>query len=152
TGGKDLSPDALARFRREAEVASRIGHPNIVQVLDFNTLPSGAPYLVLELLQGESLASKLRFGPLSVEEAVSIARQTGSALKAAHAQNIVHRDLKPDNIFLVATPMGTMVKVLDFGISKVRDSTTVQTQEAVLLGTPQYMSPEQAVGANKDVG
>ena len=152
TGGKELTADALARFRREAEIASRIGHPNIVQVLDFNTLPSGAPYLVLELLQGESLASKLRFGPLGVDEAVSIARQTGSALKAAHALGIVHRDLKPDNVFLVATPMGTMVKVLDFGISKVRDSTTVQTQEAVLLGTPQYMSPEQAIGANKDVG
>ncbi|MFT3840372.1 MAG: serine/threonine-protein kinase [Myxococcaceae bacterium] len=152
TGGKDLSAEQIARFRREAEIASRIGHPNIVQVIDFNTLPSGEPYLVLELLQGESLASKLRFGALAIDEAVSIARQTGSALKAAHAQGIVHRDLKPDNIFLVATPMGTMVKVLDFGISKVRDSNTVQTQEAVLMGTPQYMSPEQAIGANKDVG
>ncbi len=152
TGGKALTTEALARFRREAEIASRIGHPNIVQVLDFNTLPSGAPYLVLELLQGESLANKLRFGPLGVDEAISIARQTGSALHAAHALGIVHRDLKPDNVFLVSTPMGTMVKVLDFGISKVKDSTTVQTQEAVLLGTPQYMSPEQAIGNNKEVG
>lgn len=147
-----LSEEALARFRREAEVATRIGHPNIVEVHDYNTLPSGAPYLVLEFLQGESLASRMRFGPVPVEEATLLIRQVGSALDASHQLGVVHRDLKPDNIFLVPTPMGTQVKVLDFGISKVVDSTTLQTADEVLVGTPQYMSPEQATGQNKDVG
>ncbi len=149
--GKPLSADALARFRREAEVATRINHPNIVEVHDFNTLADGAPYLVLEFLQGESLASRLRH-PMDVDEVQRILRQVGSALQAAHAHGVVHRDLKPDNIFIVPEPMGAVVKVLDFGISKVVDSTTLQTQEAVLVGTPAYMSPEQALGNNKDVG
>jgi eukaryotic-like serine/threonine-protein kinase len=149
--GKPLSSDALARFRREAEVATRINHPNIVEVHDFNTLPDGAPYLVLEFLQGESLASRLRH-PMEVDEVQRILRQVGSALQAAHAHGVVHRDLKPDNIFIVSEPMGEVIKVLDFGISKVVDSMTLQTQEAVLVGTPAYMSPEQALGNNKDVG
>jgi eukaryotic-like serine/threonine-protein kinase len=144
--------EPLARFRREAEIASRIGHPNIVQVLDWNTLPSGQPYLVLELLTGESLANRLKKGPVSLEAALDIARQVGSALTAAHKAGVVHRDLKPDNIFLVPTDsggtLGEQVKVLDFGISKLRHSTTIQTQEAQILGTPQYMSPEQASGKN----
>ena len=152
TSAAGLSADALARFRREAEVATRIGHPNIVEVHDFNTLPGGAPYLVLEFLQGESLASRLRFGALPVDEATLLLRQVGSALDASHQLGVVHRDLKPDNIFLVPTPMGTQVKVLDFGISKVVDSRTLQTADEVLVGTPQYMSPEQAVGQNSDVG
>src|SRR4051812_22349027 len=75
-----LSSDALARFKREAEVATRIGHPNIVEVHDYNTLPSGAPYLVLEFLQGESLASRLRFGQMPVDEVTLLIRQVGSAL------------------------------------------------------------------------
>ncbi len=149
--GKPLSADALARFRREAEVATRINHPNIVEVHDFNTLPDGSPYLVLEFLQGESLASRLRH-PMDVADVQRILRQVGSALQAAHAHGVVHRDLKPDNIFVVSEPMGEVVKVLDFGISKVVDSNTLQTQEAVLVGTPAYMSPEQALGNNKDVG
>src|SRR5262245_17756810 len=90
----------LARFRREAEIGSRLGHPNIVQVIDFNTLPGGAPYIVLELLHGETLAARLRRGPLSREQILSIVSQVGSGLSAAHREGIVHRDLKPDNIFL----------------------------------------------------
>jgi eukaryotic-like serine/threonine-protein kinase len=149
--GPTLSADTLARFRREAEIATRIGHPNIVEVHDFNTLPDGTPYLVLELLQGESLANRLRF-PMELEEARLIMRQVGSALQAAHAHGVVHRDLKPDNIFLVAEERGALVKVLDFGISKIVDSGTVQTQDAVLIGTPAYMSPEQALGENRALG
>src|SRR5579859_1098740 len=106
-----LDQEAYARFRREAEIASRIGHPNIVEVLDFNTLPSGAPYLVLEYLEGESLASRLRRGPLALEEALEIMRQVGSALQAAHAAEVVHRDLKPDNIFLCPTDSGGVIGV-----------------------------------------
>jgi serine/threonine-protein kinase len=145
----------LARFRREAEIGSRLGHPNIVQVIDFNTLPDGTPYIVLELLQGESLASRLLRGPLPLEQVTSIVTQVGSALAAAHREGVVHRDLKPDNVFLCPTDLGgevrDVVKVLDFGISKIRGANTVLTQDAALLGTPQYMAPEQATGRNDEI-
>jgi serine/threonine-protein kinase len=150
-----ISAEAYARFRREAEIASRIGHPNIIEVIDWNTLPDGTPYLVLEFLGGESLAKRMERGPLPLDMTLGLVRQIGSALAAAHRAGIVHRDLKPDNIFLCPTDSGGQVsdhvKVLDFGISKIKNSTTVQTQEAQLLGTPQYMAPEQASGKNKEV-
>lgn len=148
-----LSPDIVARFRREAEIASRLGHPNIVEVLDFDTLPGGTPFLVLEFLKGRSLAQRLERGALSLEETQEIALQVGSALLAAHQAGVVHRDLKPDNIFLLpGDSTGTTrhrVKLLDFGISKLADSRTVKTQDSVLIGTPRYMSPEQALGNNQ---
>jgi serine/threonine-protein kinase len=148
-------PTVLARFRREAEIGSRLGHPNIVQVLDFNTLPDGTPYIVLELLQGESLASRLARGPLTLDQVKAIVTQVGSALAAAHREGVVHRDLKPDNVFLCPTDLGgevrDVVKVLDFGISKIRGANTVLTQDAALLGTPQYMAPEQATGRNDEI-
>jgi serine/threonine-protein kinase len=148
--------ESYARFRREAEIATRIGHPNIVDVLDWNTLPDGkTPYLVLEYLNGESLSSRLMRGPIPVDQTLTIVRQIGSALHAAHRAGVIHRDLKPDNIFLCPTDSGghvtDHVKVLDFGISKIRDSQTMHTQEARLLGTPQYMAPEQATGKNAEV-
>ncbi|MBZ0234841.1 MAG: serine/threonine protein kinase [Deltaproteobacteria bacterium] len=145
--------DSLARFKREAEIASRLGHPNIVAVHDWNQLPDGTPYIVYELLDGESLADRLRRGPLAYDEAMSILRQVGSALAAAHREGIVHRDLKPQNIFLVQADDGVSVKakVLDFGISKIRGSTTVKTQDTAMLGTPQYMAPEQATGQHEHV-
>ena len=150
--GRSLAAEDLARFRHEAEIAARIGHPNIVDVLDFDTLPTGEPYIVMEHLEGESLAARLRHGALSVEDTLAIARQVGAALHAAHRYDVVHRDLKPDNVFLCRTDAGgrvhDRVKVLDFGVSKIRGSQTVQTQDAVLLGTPQYMAPEQATGRN----
>src|SRR5436190_8495630 len=150
-GGMD-DPQALARFRREAVVASRIGHAGIVEVLDFNQLSDGTPYQVLEYLAGESLGARLRRRPLPVETALDSARQMGSALAAAHRAGVVHRDLKPENIFLCPTDAGGVVaervKVLDFGISKIRGSQTVKTQDQVLIGTPQYMAPEQASGQN----
>ncbi len=148
-GGEEM----LQRFRREAEIASRLGHPNIVEVLDFNLLPTGQPYIVLEYLQGETLAARLVGGRLPLEEALAISRQIGSALQAAHRAGVVHRDLKPENVFL-CTPeedMPTRVKVLDFGISKIRGSQSLRTQDAILMGTPQYMSPEQATGRNATV-
>ncbi len=153
----DVAGDAesLARFRREAEVASKLGHPNIVQVIDFNTLPDGAPYLVLELLSGESLDQRLSRGPLAMAEAMTVVRQIGAGLHAAHREGVIHRDLKPQNVFLCPTEMGgdihTQVKVLDFGISKIRGSQTIKTQESTILGTPQYMAPEQATGAHDKV-
>ena len=146
---------ALARFRREAEVATRIGHAGIVEVLDFNQLPDGTPYQVLEYLAGESLGARLARGPLPVDVALDYARQIGSALAAAHRAGVVHRDLKPENIFLCPTDAGGVVaervKILDFGISKIRGSQTVKTQDQVLIGTPQYMAPEQASGNNATI-
>jgi hypothetical protein len=153
--GDDVREGLFARFQREAEITSKLGHPNIVGVLDFNTLPSGAPYIVLELLLGESLADRLRRGPLPLPQALDIVRQIGSALHAAHRAEIVHRDLKPDNVFLIPSPEAggpEQVKVLDFGISKMRSgSVPSKTLDATMLGTPQYMSPEQANGENSKV-
>ncbi len=154
-GGEQLTQEMLARFRREAETASRLGHPNIVEVLDYDALDDGAPFLVLEFLKGESLASRLERGRLPLDEVFSFTRQMGSALQAAHAAGIIHRDLKPANVFLVPTDSGGVVaervKLLDFGISKALNSETVQTQESTIIGTPQYMAPEQALGKNKEI-
>ncbi len=150
----DLDSEVYARFRREAEIVSQLGHPNIVEVFDFNNLPNGTPYIVLELLRGESLGDRLRRGPIGLEAALDIVRQIGSALNAAHKQQVIHRDLKPANIFLCPSsnePPRDHVKVLDFGISKICGSDTVHTQANVLMGTPRYMSPEQAQGKNDRV-
>ncbi len=146
--------DALARFRREAEIACRLGHANIVEVHDFNSLDDGTPYLILELLEGESLDARLSKGAIPLVEVEQILRQVASALQCAHEEGVVHRDLKPQNIFLVPSPSGVgpeIAKVLDFGISKIRGSQTVKTQESTLLGTPQYMAPEQATGQHDAV-
>ncbi len=145
--------DALARFRREAEITSRLGHPHLVNVVDFGASEAGEPYLVMEFLDGEDLDQRLgRRGSLAIDLAVHITKQTASALAAAHAQGIVHRDLKPANIFLLNVP-GELefVKVLDFGISKVKAAGVKLTKAAVALGTPNYMSPEQASGKTDEI-
>jgi hypothetical protein len=147
--------EAVNRFQREANIASRLGHPNIIQVHDFNNLENGAPYLVLEYLEGESLNERLHRGPMPLPQVLAIARQIGSALQATHNEGIVHRDLKPHNVFLCPSEAHgyatELVKVLDFGISKIQGSDTVKTQTNAILGTPQYMSPEQAKGAHRDI-
>ena len=148
---RQLPQEALGRFKREAEIAARLEHPNIVQVLDFNTLPTGQPYLVMEYLKGQSLAARVRGRKFDLPQVSGIMRQVGAALQAAHRAGVVHRDLKPENIFVIPTAVGDQVKVLDFGISKLSDSNMVQTTDSVLLGTPLYMSPEQALGHNSDV-
>ena len=140
--------EALARFHREAQITSHLGHPHLVTVIDFGTAESGEPYLVMEYLSGEDLEHRVRrVGRLSIESAVHITRQVASALAAAHGEGVVHRDLKPANVFLLQAPgEPDFVKVLDFGISKVKAAGTKLTQTSTLIGTPQYMSPEQAAG------
>ena len=141
-------PQALARFNREAEIISHLVHPNIVQILDFDTTEYAEPYIVMELLRGESLSDRLeRDGRLPITEAARITLQVASGLFAAHEASIVHRDLKPANIFLTALPgQGLLVKLLDFGISKRVGVGRALTGEFDVLGTPDYMAPEQALG------
>ena len=147
---KVLRPDLTAsieiveRFRREAEIASSLEHENIVRVTDFGRSPEGYLFLVMELLEGESLFDKLRrTGPLPVEEAVQILGRICAGLEAAHRRGVVHRDLKPENIFLHALAGGNPVpKILDFGIAKITDPTTrTATQAGMVVGTPEYLSP-----------
>jgi serine/threonine protein kinase len=143
-----LNEEALARFHREAEITSHLGHPHLVSVMDFGMAPTGQPYLVMEYLEGTDLAHRIHdIGRLPIAAAVHITKQVASALAAAHEQGVVHRDLKPANVFLVALPgEPDFVKILDFGISKVRAARTQLTQASTIIGTPDYMSPEQATG------
>jgi eukaryotic-like serine/threonine-protein kinase len=141
----------VRRFINEANAAAMIGHPGIVYVMDVGTLSSGNPYILMEHLEGESLARRLkRVGMLDIGSALTMVRQMADALAAAHDKGIVHRDLKPGNIFLVTDASETdRVKILDFGIAKLLTSNenTVATRTDMLMGTPMYMSPEQCDGA-----
>jgi serine/threonine-protein kinase len=137
---------SLRRFRREAEICSQIGHQNIVEVFDFNEV-DGQPYIVMELLHGESLRQRLEREPIPPRIlTIQMVREVGPALAAAHAAGVVHRDLKPENIFICRESGHEVFKVLDFGISKIIGARSLQTREDMLLGTPGYMSPEQARG------
>lgn len=150
-----LSPTekAVVRFQLEAQVTSQLGHPNIVEVLDFNYTPEGRPYLVMELLSGESLQARLdREGRLQPEQVEAVLVQAASALQAAHDQGIVHRDLKPQNLYLCPSPdSGERVKVLDFGISKIVGVQGALTTADTIVGTPYFMAPEQALGQREAI-
>jgi serine/threonine-protein kinase len=137
---------ALERFRREAQVAAALIHPHVVQIFDYQITPDGTPYIVLELLDGEDLRTRTRRQRLAPSETARIIEQVASALDAAHALGVVHRDLKPGNVFLNLQPEPDFVKVLDFGVSKMVSLATITTGDA-LIGTPPYMSPEQAVAS-----
>jgi hypothetical protein len=147
-------PDVVARFQREAEAASGINHPNVADVYDVNRTPDGTPYLVSEFLRGTDLASLLHErGKLEVGLTIHIVRQVVRALGAAHARGIVHRDVKPENVFLVGDGRSPLVKVLDFGISKVggpEGGGSTLTRTGMIIGTPGYMPPEQARGSRVD--
>ena len=154
---KFLNPDlagnefALKRFMREAENASRIDHPNVVTMYDFGEAAGGAVYLAMEFVDGEALRKRIeREGVLPTEIIASVIRQTASALNAAHQLQIVHRDLKPDNIMLVDRDGEVRVKVVDFGIAKAKDPRQKVTVTGAIVGTPDYMSPEQVTGDEMD--
>jgi len=142
-----LDQQARERFRREALIASELGHRHIAPVHDFDTTPEGLSYLVMDLLEGEDLATRLGRGPLEAGTALRVVSEIASALDLAHCRGIVHRDLKPANVFLCREPDGAeVVKLLDFGMSKLADSTSQLTRSLSYLGTPHYMAPEQARG------
>ncbi len=145
-------PQAGERFRREAQAAARLKHPNAVAIYDFGVTSDGLVYLVMELVEGQNLRQIIKQqGSLSPATVSEITTQTCSALQAAHLQNVVHRDLKPDNIMVNVTISGLRVKVLDFGIAKLRDlAASNLTVTGSVMGTPHYMSPEQCLGEEID--
>jgi hypothetical protein len=148
------NPQAFSRFQREAMIASGLSHPNVLQVIDFRQLPDGRPYLVTEYLEGEDLAHVLVTGPLPLPRTMHLVRQMVSALSALHAHQVIHRDLKPQNIFVLRGTDGEpeRVKLLDFGLAKRSNPSLVVTHDRALLGTPQYMAPEQALGNADTLG
>lgn len=148
-----LDEDLVVRFFNEARATNAVCHPNIIEIIDVGRLSDGIPYLVMELLDGESLAQRLlRVGRLELADALDLLRQAASALHAAHQLGIVHRDLKPEHLFLTTDanrPGHDHVKLLDFGIAKLRGDhvhANVRTNAGTVFGTPQYMSPEQCLG------
>jgi serine/threonine-protein kinase len=150
------SPDLVARFYDEARAVNRIGHENIVGIFDLSMLPPNRYYIVMEYLDGEALSSLLRGGPMALPEAVAILLQLCDALQGAHERGVVHRDLKPDNVFVLRRRGEPFVKLLDFGIAKLRDAPAgAQTAAGMIVGTPEYMAPEQCdnrpVDARSDV-
>lgn len=147
------SPQFAERLRFEARAAARLVHPSIVRVFDVALTDGGDPFIVMELLTGETLADALRRGPLSGVRAVQLLLPIADALALAHAHGIVHRDLKPDNVFLSTDGERLQPKLLDFGIAKLGHSTTPAaklTEDGIVLGSPHYMSPEQVSGEDVD--
>ncbi|MDP9267521.1 MAG: protein kinase [Acidobacteriota bacterium] len=142
----------LRRFRSEAIITRKLQHPNAVRVDDLDSTEDGRPFMVMEYVHGKDLRHLIQnTGPLPIRRSLTIARQAASALAAAHALGITHRDIKPDNILMTDTGDSTdLVKVLDFGIAKVREagleSAHSSTKTGMVVGTPQYISPEQAMG------
>jgi serine/threonine protein kinase/formylglycine-generating enzyme required for sulfatase activity len=145
-------PQAIERFRREAQASARLKHQNAVAIYDFGVSNEGLVFLVMELAEGQSLRDIIKQqGHVTPSAAAEIMSQICAALDEAHRQNIVHRDLKPDNIVVAVTNTGLRAKVLDFGIAKMRDLTASNlTQTGSVMGTPHYMSPEHCIGEELD--
>ena len=148
-------PDMLARFRAEARIISELRHPNTLKLIDYGSTPEGLLFLVTELLSGEPLALRLKRGPMTARETLHVIREVLRSLKEAHERDVIHRDLKPGNLFLEEVAGQTVVKVLDFGIAKMKskaagDPEQPTTADGLLLGTPAYLSPEQAAGKGLD--
>ena len=149
-------PQAIRRFFNEARATNEVRHPGIVQIYDCGTREDGSPWLIMELLEGETFSRRIgRVGPMPAADVIALGAQAASVLEAAHRAGIIHRDLKPDNLFIVQnqeTDSGERVKVLDFGIAKLSSMAAVKsmhTQTGMLMGTPLYMSPEQCRGTGQ---
>jgi tetratricopeptide (TPR) repeat protein len=138
-------PHFLARFQREARVVAKLEHPHIVPIYDFSQ-HEGHPYLVMKYIEGETLKSRLSAGPLTVDEAITIIDAVGSALTYAHGRGVLHRDIKPSNILL--SPDGS-IYLADFGLARIAEAGASTLSQDMMLGTPQYISPEQAKGSGK---
>jgi tRNA A-37 threonylcarbamoyl transferase component Bud32 len=160
---KVMAPELMAdelfvkRFKQEAVITRKLQHPNAVRVDDIDEAEDGRPFIVMEFIEGRSLKDLIREeGPLPVSRVCAISRQVASALDAAHAINMIHRDIKPDNVVLIQTTQGEQAKVLDFGIAKMKEArrgasaSMTLTETGMVIGTPQYMSPEQAMGMRGD--
>ncbi|MEQ9322883.1 MAG: serine/threonine-protein kinase, partial [Polyangiaceae bacterium] len=148
----DDTEEALARFEREAATASQIKSPHVVQTFDSGVTDDGVPFMVMELLEGESLGDRLRRGSLlSLPEAAALLSQVARALSKAHRLGIVHRDIKPDNLYLVRDHEGLFCKILDFGIAKQTRLPSMGglTTEGKMVGTPEYLSPEQVLDGGR---
>lgn len=144
-------PVLLARFRREAEIAGQVDSEHVVEVIDAD-VDDGQPFIVLELLVGRSLHEAVEHSTgMAPAQLAQIVEHVAAGLHAAHEASIVHRDLKPENLILLETPGGLRAKILDFGISKIRGNATAITNDVALLGTPDFMSPEQAVATTDAV-
>jgi eukaryotic-like serine/threonine-protein kinase len=145
-------PELQARFRLEIQLMAKLDHPNIARMFEAARLEDGRLALVMELLPGEELAKRLVIGERMAPEAVAVLiRQLAGALLAAHELGIIHRDVKPENIVIVPGEHGEVVKLLDFGASRLRHSSLQLTSLGTAIGTPQYMSPEQASGARDEL-
>ena len=156
--GAHATPEERRRFRQEAEVIARLRHPNIVQIYEFGE-QNGVPYLVLEYVNGGSLAARLGRKPQPPAEAAQAVETLARAAHAAHLQGVIHRDLKPVNILLShpdsqSTNSGHWpeLKITDFGLAKRLDASVARTRSGDMMGTPSYMAPEQASGRNKEIG
>ena len=147
------NPEMAVRFLNEARATNIVQHPGIVNIFEFDRLPDGSAYIVMDYLDGDSLTQRLARlgGRLELPYAVFLAWQISEALAAAHSKGVIHRDLKPDNIMIVPDPNmpgGERTKLLDFGIAKLTEAAGIErTQSTALMGTPHFMSPEQCRGA-----
>ena len=147
-------PELFLRFEREVKVLAAISHPNVVQIFDYGNSPGGVFYYVMELLHGANLEDLVRRkGPLATAQVHAVMRQTCGALKQVHQYDLIHRDIKPSNIFACDSESETSFKLLDFGLvktSSLQSDDDQLTRDGAIIGTPAFMSPEQASGEGLD--